>query len=523
MLAEIPLHTLIEQVKDGDTYAFTELVRRFQQLAFGYAYAMLGDFHLAEDAAQEAFVAAYAHLEQLQTPEAFGGWLRGIVRHQCGRVLRRQRFDLVPLTTAGDVAAAAPGPEEQSERRDQAREIGQAIAALPQAQREVVTLFYIKDYSQAEVAAFLDLPVSVVNNRLHAARKQLKRRMLPMVKDTLNQHALPDDFARRLGRIVEVRGPVVDVRFAPDQLPAILSALTLSTAPGSAEVTVEVAQHLGGGLVRCVAASPDTLLAPGATVTNSGAPAPRALDGGAIGRAVAALAPASAESPPTPADILETGIKVIDLFCPFRKGGKVAVLGGMGVGKLVVIEEIVHNVAASQPGVTLFTFIQPGHEAAFVREEMAWRPPSGSVQTIVLTADDPLSPGAAVESFDAQVVMSRDRAKAQLWPAIDPLKSSSRLLRAEIVGPEHAEVARKVRALLERGAALERADPATHSADDRHCIARARKAQRLLTQYFHVAEEFTRRPGVYVTREQTVRSFAALLAGEYDDVPEATD
>ncbi len=521
MLADIPLRTLIEEVKEGDTYAFTELVRRYQNLAFGYAYAILGDFHLAQDAAQEAFVAAYAHLEKLQEPEAFPGWLRGIVRHQCGRILRKRQLHLVPIEDAGDVETNMAGPEEHWERRDRAAEVTRAIETLPQTQREVVTLYYIKEYSQQEVATFLDLPLSVVNNRLHAARKQLKRRMLPMVKDTLNEHALPEDFARRLGRIVEVRGPVIDVRFAPDKLPAILSALTLSDAPGNVEVTVEVAQHLGDGVVRCIAASPAARLMPGMDLVNTRAPVAAPLDQAAIRRAVQVLGGTreGSEQAAGAHEILETGIKAIDLLCPFRKGGKVAVLGGMGVGKLVVIEEVVHNVA-HEHGVSLFTFIQPGHEAAFVREQMAWTPPAGSAQTIVLPAGDPFDLGAALESFDAITYMSRDRAKAQLWPAIDPVRSTSRLLDPAIAGQEHYNVARSVREIVTRGAEIEQKDDSALSDDERLIAARARKIQRFLTQYFFVAEEYTKHPGQYVSREQTVAGFKAILAGDYDDVPE---
>lgn len=149
--------------------AFTELTRRYRNLAFGVAVSILRDFELAEDAAQEAFIAGYFGLDQLQEPEAFPGWPRGIVRHQCHRILRKRRWGEVPL----DHAAQAPGawdPERHLERQEARDAVITAVEALPEAQREAITLYYLQERSQQEVAAFLGVPVSTVNNRLHAGR-----------------------------------------------------------------------------------------------------------------------------------------------------------------------------------------------------------------------------------------------------------------------------------------------------------------------------------------------------------------
>ncbi|HZG66863.1 MAG TPA: sigma-70 family RNA polymerase sigma factor [Herpetosiphonaceae bacterium] len=533
-LAGMELRALISDVRHGNLGAFTELMRRYQDLAFGYAFSILRDFHLAQDAAQEAFIITYFDLQRLQEPDAFPGWLRGIVRFQCYRILRKQQLDLVPFQAALDVASDAKGPDQQVEEQDSLRRVLAVIEALPQQQREVVSLFYIKEFSQQEVAAFLDLPVSTVNNRLHAARKQLKRRMLPMVKDTFKEHGLPESFAANVGRIVQVRGPVIDAQFAPDQLPALLTALTVVDEPRDVELTVQVAQHLGQGKVRCVAISPEVGLMPGMQIVNTGAPValPVAKDrllqavdllGNANGDGAAAGSarhPARSRS----REILETGIKVIDLLCPYTRGGKVAVLGGMGVGKLVVIEEVVHNVTAQGNGVSIFTFVHPGTEISWEREAMRTGSGLGAAQTIVLSADDMIDPAGAAGVFDAVTYMSRDLAQSQIWPAVDPIRSHSQLLDPAHVGQQHYDVARGVRNLLRRYQELraQAAEEATEglSQADQTVIVRARRVQRFLAQPFFIAEPYTKRPGAFVSREQTVRDFTAILDGAHDDLPE---
>src|SRR5205823_4230434 len=185
----------------------------YQNLAFGCALSLLGDFHLAEDVTQEAFVTAYFNLAQLRDPAAFPGWLRQLVRSCAHRLLRQQHLQCVPLETAAEVGCNQWQPDRCFEQKERTAAVLAAIGALPQSQREVVTLFYLQERSQREVAAFLGVPVTVVNNRLHAARATLKRRMLAMLEDTMREKALREPFAAHVGRIVTVRGPVLEVQF----------------------------------------------------------------------------------------------------------------------------------------------------------------------------------------------------------------------------------------------------------------------------------------------------------------------
>jgi RNA polymerase sigma factor (sigma-70 family) len=204
--------SLVERARAGDQAAFTELVRRFQAMAYGYAYSILEDFPLAEDAAQEAFVEAYRKLDDLREPAAFPGWFRRIVFKYCDRIARGRRMATVSLDALGEVRAGRPGPEEVVEQHEREDLVLQAIRSLPQGQRMATTLFYIDGYSQREVAAFLDVPLSTVKNRLYAARKRLKERMITMVGTTLKQHALPEDFAQRLLRYpFPCREPTVEI------------------------------------------------------------------------------------------------------------------------------------------------------------------------------------------------------------------------------------------------------------------------------------------------------------------------
>lgn len=165
--------------------AFDEIVRRFQDLAFGCAYTMLGDFHLAEDAAQEAFIAAWRNLDQLRQPAAFPGWFKRIVLTQCHRLTRRKHFALVDLEVIAEVPVNGAGPHETYEQQEQRQQVMAAIQSLPEHERMVTTLFYISDYSQKEIAAFLELPLTTIKKRLFSARRKLQERMLDMLKETL--------------------------------------------------------------------------------------------------------------------------------------------------------------------------------------------------------------------------------------------------------------------------------------------------------------------------------------------------
>ena len=522
------LRRLIERGKEGDLDAFTELVRCYQEMAFGYAFAILRDFHLAQDATQEAFVAAYFSLAKLEDPAKFPAWLRAIVRHQCSRLLRRRQVAVVPLDHAAVVPAADPGPDQQAEARDALEQVIAAITALPQPQREVTVLYYIEEYSQREIAAFLELPVTTVNTRLHAARMKLKGGLLAMARDAFERHGLPDDFATRVGTIIQARGPVVDARFTPDTLPPIFNALTITDQARRVDVTVEVAQHLGDDLVRGIVVSPaddaTDVVRTGMQVVDTD----HLIDRSVAQDTVQTVLTLLGRPPAGPAtEILETGIKVIDLLCPYPKGGKVGFFGDPGVGKLVVIMELVRNLTGQPGDLTIFAFIRTADEVAHVRGTAGGLlPASPTVQAVYIPVEEPSTPmvGHVTSTLDATTWLTRAQADLRLWPAIDPLRSTSRCLDPALVGQEHYAVARDVRELLQRYQELQERVTATGqeqlSSAENTVIARARRVQRFLTQPLHVAAEFSNQPGQFVRREETVRAFAALLRGKYDDLPE---
>lgn len=193
----------VEIAQQGDLSAFDELVRKFRDMAVGYAYTILNDFYLSEDVAQEAFVRAYLDLQSLRDPNAFPSWLRRIVFKYCDRYLRKQRALLQPLDSALNVASPGKNPYDLAARRDEHDKVMSSIDALPENERVAATLFYIDGYSMAEVGEFLEVPVSKVKNSLYSARKRLRRRWTAMMKDTLRQHAPGDDFNERVRNVLE--------------------------------------------------------------------------------------------------------------------------------------------------------------------------------------------------------------------------------------------------------------------------------------------------------------------------------
>ena len=439
------------------------------------------------------------------------------------------------------------------------------------------------------------------------------------------------------GKIVQVLGSVVDVAFPIDgELPRIRDALYTKADGGT--VVMEVSQHVGGGVVRCILLSPPEGLArdleveaPGGGVT---VPVGRQVLGrlfGVVGQVIDDGEEVSGErwpihrEPPPFADqspmveMLETGIKVIDLLAPYAKGGKIGLFGGAGVGKTVLIQELIHAVAAEHDGYSIFTgvgersregndlyvemtesgvinhtalvfgqmneppgarmrvaetgltmaeyfrdvehqdvllfidnifrFVQAGSEVSALLGRMpsavGYQPTLAtdigelqeriastkngsitSVQAVYVPADDLTDPAPATTfaHLDATTVLSRSIAEQGIYPAVDPLESTSRILEADIVGKEHYEVAREVQAVLQKYKELQDIIAILGmeelAEEDRLLIFRARKLQRFLSQPFHVAEKFTGVPGVYVPVEETVRGFKAILAGECDDWPE---
>lgn len=196
------LETLVIQAQEGDIDAYSTLVKRFQDMAYGYSFSMLGDFHLAQDATQEAFVDAYRNLSQLRDPAAFAGWFRRIVFKHCDRFLRGRRFSTVPVDEASRIVSELPGPAEIAELNQMKDEILGAIRALPEHERTATSLYYINGYSQKQIAAFLQVPEKTVKSRLHSSRKRLKERMIKMVDKTLKGSPLPNDFNEMVVRKV---------------------------------------------------------------------------------------------------------------------------------------------------------------------------------------------------------------------------------------------------------------------------------------------------------------------------------
>ena len=192
------IEALVSAAQAGDTEAYGEIIRRFQDMAYGCAYSVLGDFHLAQDAAQEAFIEAYRHLATLADASAFPGWFRRIVQYRCSRIARSKRHLTVPIEDAAAVSAGAVSPDRSAEDREMKEKVLDAVRSLPRAQREVTTLFYINGYSHNDIAEFLVVPVGTVKSRLHASRKQLAERMTKMVKNTFEEHKLPDDFTGKV-------------------------------------------------------------------------------------------------------------------------------------------------------------------------------------------------------------------------------------------------------------------------------------------------------------------------------------
>ena len=446
----------------------------------------------------------------------------------------------------------------------------------------------------------------------------------------MNQH---------IGSVVQVIGPVLDIRFEDGQLPNLLNAIELEL--NGKKLVAEVAQEIGDNVVRCIAMSSTDGLQRGAKAVDTGASITVPVGEGCLGRIfnllgepiddqpmpknVEARWPIHREAPSneeqeTTTEILETGIKVVDLICPYAKGGKIGLFGGAGVGKTVLIQELIYNIATEHNGYSVFTgvgertregndlyyemkesgvlektalvygqmneppgarmrvglsgltmaeyfrdvkhqdvllfidnifrFTQAGSEVSALLGRMpsavGYQPTlatemgalqeritstkSGSitsVQAVYVPADDLTDPAPATTfaHLDATTVLDRGIASLGIYPAVDPLDSTSRILAPEIVGQEHYDVARSVIQLLQRYKELQDIIAIMGmdelSEADKLAVSRARKVQRFLSQPFHVAEQFTGFEGKYVPLKETIRGFREIVEGKHDDIPES--
>jgi F-type H+/Na+-transporting ATPase subunit beta len=446
----------------------------------------------------------------------------------------------------------------------------------------------------------------------------------------------------RQGNISQVLGNVVDVQFSDGSLPSIFTALRVTNpaiSDRSGNLVLEVEQHLGENIVRCIAMDTTDGLVRGMPVENTGAPISVPVGPGTLGRLMnvtgesideagpiegVKLMPIHRDAPAfdeqsTEVEILETGIKVIDLICPYSRGGKIGLFGGAGVGKTVCIQELINNVAKQHGGVSVFAgvgersregndlyhelresgvlpktalvygqmnespgararvalsgvtvaeyfrdeegkdvlffvdnifrFVQANSEVSALLGRMpsavGYQPTLGtdigelqeritttkkgsvtSVQAIYVPADDYTDPAPATTftHLDAVTALDRKIFEKAIFPAVDPLASTSRILDPEVVGEEHYMVARRVQAILQRYKDLQDIIAILGmeelSAEDKLVVARARRVERFLSQAMFVAEPFTNLPGKYVPRQETVRGFKEILDGHCDDLPE---
>lgn len=445
------------------------------------------------------------------------------------------------------------------------------------------------------------------------------------------------------GKIVQVIGPVVDIEFPAESLPEILNAVTIKGKSGDIDIdlVVEVMQHLGNNVTRCIAMSSTDGLTRGMEAEDTGAPIRVPVGEATLGRVFNVLGktvdhddtpvgnkefwPIHRPAPKfdeqeTSTQILETGIKVVDLIAPYSRGGKIGLFGGAGVGKTVLIMELIHNIATQHGGYSVFSgvgertregndlwsemkesgvidktalvygqmneppgarmrvaltgltmaeyfrdvqnqdvllfidnifrFIQAGSEVSALLGRMpsavGYQPTLGtdvgalqeritstkkgsitSVQAVYVPADDLTdpAPAATFAHLDATTVLSRQIAELGIYPAVDPLDSTSRILDPHVIGEDHYEVARGVQAILQKYNELQDIIAILGmeelSDEDKLTVARARKIQRFLSQPFFVAEQFTGTPGKYVPLKETIRGFKEILAGKYDDLPES--
>ncbi len=510
---------LAARAAGGEVKAFAALVQAHQTMAFGYALALLHDFHLAQDATQEAFVAAYFGLPTLRDRTKFAAWLRGIVRHQCRRFLRRRPESALGADAERTLVAPGPSPEEWATDHEAADRLLAEIAALPQPLRAVTVLFYLEGHSQREVAAFLALPLTTVNNRLHAARRRLNERRLATMAETFKGRGLADDFASTVVEVIRRRGPILDLRF-PDAPPEVLSTIALD-GPTEGGLLAGVMQQLPNGATRVLLLKPQ-----GGARAGGGQPllvrtATPQFDQPALPETIRQVLDGIARDA-SGAQVRETGLKALDLLCPLPQRGAVGLFGDAGVGKAILIGELLHNLVAAPRKPTLLAFVEHGDEVALMRRMLPQVPATDPLRQALYVAVDQratLDAPELAEAFDAIISLTRDLVGLHIFPTVDPLRSSSRLLTPAIVGEEHYRVAQQVRDLLARyPASGEAAGSATPSPDDRSAW-RARQLRRFLGQPMFLSADFTNLPGQAVPLAETIRGCTAILHGDCDGFP----
>ena len=509
---------LVEDAKVGDETAFAELVARFRDWALSRAVAILGDYDLAQDVVQEAFTAAHDGLATLSDAAAFPGWFRTIVRRGSYHALRRQRPDLIPLEVADELPGEGSGPDRLAEEEERRHEILSAIGRLPVAQREVILLHYWREFSQREIAGLLGLPVTTINNRLHAARRQLREEMQTMVEN-LESAASPASSAS--GTVVAVHGPVVDVQFTPRRLPPLQSWLRPTDAKQPLLATV---QYLMDGTVRAVAVGNGAPFHQGDAVADAGDRVAVPVDARNAREAVARLT-TLARRPSGHRERVETGIKAIDMFAPLVDGDVVGFVAHPGTGMVVLIQELLLRRATHPGNLTLIAPIPAierfGHGPS-PSDPGAGAPYGvGAVQTAFLPIRDMAAPPAGIlDPVDATITLSLALAKLGLFPAIDPVGSTSKHLNPSVVGDEHVFVAERARDLLKRfPPASESPDAVPPTSADRSEWECARRLRRFFSQPFYVAGPWVRWPASHVAVVDTVRACGAILDGAYDNLP----
>lgn len=513
------LRELVERARKGDRAAFADLVERHQGWAMGCALALLGDYQLAQDAVQDALVAAHASLATLENSAAFSAWFKSIVRHTCYHALRGARPELIPLDGAADLPSAEPEPDQVLEVDERRFELLSALATLPAAQRELVLLHYWREYSQREIAALLNLPATTVNNRLHAARQRLREEIAVMADTTSRAASTNAPAPVPTGTVVAVRGPVAEVKFNHNRLPPLRSWLGSSTGRGKRKPLLAVVQYLTDGAARAVAVSPGTALTPGLEVVDLGNRVAAPIDDQNAREAVLQITRLAHQSPSAGTRI-ETGIKTIDLFCPLVDGDVVGFAARPGLGQIVLYEELLYRVATRSGRLTLIAAIP-----AVQRSTSSFEDPYsiGSVATVYLPLRDmSVLPPGFLDPVDARVTLSLALARLGMWPSVDPSATSSAHLDPAVVGVEHVAVASRARDLLRRFPPEQESDGGTErrAGEDDVLAVRARRLRRFLTQPLYVAAPWIRWPAALVPIGDTLRGCRDILDGAYDNLPD---